>query len=76
MKLYHRQHVFLQIISGNNKDTIAANYSKDGLKVLKHITFDQPLEMAIQSEIENVARFVEKRVGDGTTSLFISILEI
>lgn len=65
-----------QIISGNNKDTIAANYSKDGLKVLKHITFDQPLEMAIQSEIENVARFVEKRVGDGTTSSVILSAEI
>lgn len=65
-----------QIISGNNKDTIAANYSKDGLKVLKHITFDQPLEMAIQSEIEDVARFVEKRVGDGTTSSVILSAEI
>ena len=65
-----------QIISGNNKDTILANYSKDGLKVLKHIIFDQPLEMAIQSEIEDVARFVEKQVGDGTTSSVILSAEI
>ena len=65
-----------QIISGNSKETIAANYSKDGLKVLKHIIFDQPLEMAIQSEIEDVARFVEKQVGDGTTSSVILSSEI
>lgn len=65
-----------QIISGNSKETIAANYSKDGLKVLKHIIFDQPLEMAIQSEIEDVARFVEKQVGDGTTSSVILSAEI
>lgn len=65
-----------QIITGNNKETIQANYSKDGLKVLKHITFDQPLEMAIQSEIENVARFVELQVGDGTTSSVVLSAEI
>lgn len=65
-----------QIITGSNKETIQANYSKDGLKVLKHITFDQPLEMSIQSEIENVARYVELKVGDGTTSSVILSSEI
>lgn len=59
------------IVSGNNKETIKAEYSKDGLKVLKNITFNQPLEMAIHSEIEEIARFVEHQVGDGTTSSVI-----
>lgn len=64
------------IVSGNNKQTILSNYSKDGLKVLKHIIFSEPLEMAIQSEIENIARFVERKVGDGTTSSIILSSEI
>jgi chaperonin GroEL (HSP60 family) len=59
------------IVTGNNKQTIQANYSKDGLKVIKNITFNMPLEMAIHSEIEDIARFVEKQVGDGTTSSII-----
>ena len=60
-----------EIITGSNKDSILANYSKDGLKVLKSIQFDQPIEMAIQSEIVDIARFVERKVGDGTTSSVI-----
>ena len=59
------------IVTGNNKQTIQANYSKDGLKVVKNITFNMPLEMAIHSQIEDIARFVEKQVGDGTTSSII-----
>ena len=59
------------IVTGNNKQTIQANYSKDGLKVVKNITFNMPLEMAIHSEIVDIARFVEKQVGDGTTSSII-----
>ena len=60
-----------QIITGNNKDTILSNYSKDGLKVLKNIQFSEPLEMAIQSEVVDIAANVEKKVGDGTTSSVI-----
>ena len=59
------------IVTGNNKQTIQANYSKDGLKVVKNITFNMPLEMAIHSEIVDIARFVEHQVGDGTTSSII-----
>ena len=59
------------IVTGSDKNTILSNYSKDGLKVLKNITFNQPLEMAIHSEIEDIARFVEHQVGDGTTSSVI-----
>ena len=59
------------IVTGNNKQTIQANYSKDGLKVVKNITFNMPLEMAIHSQIEDIARFVEHQVGDGTTSSII-----
>ena len=59
------------IVSGNDKSTILSNYSKDGLKVLKNITFSEPLEMAIHSEIVDIAKFVEHQVGDGTTSSII-----
>ena len=59
------------IVTGNNKQTIQAAYSKDGLKVVKNITFNMPLEMAIHSEIVDIARFVEHQVGDGTTSSII-----
>ena len=59
------------IITGNNKQTISANYSKDGLKVLNSITFNKPLEMAICSQLVDIAKFVEHQVGDGTTSSII-----
>ena len=59
------------IITGSDASSVKATYSKDGLKVLKNIIFSQPIEMAIQSEIEDVARHVELKVGDGTTSTVI-----
>ena len=60
-----------EIITGNNLETIDTQYSKDGLNVLKKIIFSQPLEMSIQSEIYDVAHYVEHKVGDGTTSAVI-----
>lgn len=59
------------IVTGDSSQTILSNYSKDGLKVLKYIAFSQPLEMTIQSEMVDIAKFVEKEVGDGTTSSVI-----
>lgn len=59
------------IVTGDSSQTILSNYSKDGLKVLKYIAFSQPLEMSIQSEMVDIAKFVEKEVGDGTTSSVI-----
>jgi len=59
------------IVTGESSQTILSNYSKDGLKVLKYIAFSQPLEMTIQSEMVDIAKFVEKQVGDGTTSSVI-----
>ena len=59
------------IISGSNPADVSTTYSKDGLKVLKHIIFDSPIEMALQSELVEVCRYVEKMVGDGTTSAVI-----
>ena len=60
-----------EIITGNDAKSIKVEYSKDGLKVLKNIIYSQPIEMAIQSEIEEIARYVEHEVGDGTTSSVI-----
>ena len=59
------------ILKGNNKETILADYSKDGLKVLKSITFSNPIEMAIQTELVDVSHYVESKIGDGTTSAVI-----
>lgn len=56
------------ILSGSNKDTLVADYSKDGHKVLKHITYQDPIEMSIQSQLVDITHHVEHEVGDGTTS--------
>ena len=59
------------IVTGESSQTTLANYSKDGKKVLKYIAFNQPLEMAIQTEMLDIAEYVDKQVGDGTTSSVI-----
>lgn len=59
------------IVTGDSSQTIQSNYSKDGKKVLKYIAFNQPLEMAIQSEMVDIAEYVDNQVGDGTTSSVI-----
>lgn len=70
-KTYGPMGSYTKIISGNNKETIAADYSKDGLRVLKNIVFDQPIEYSIQSELREVCNYVDHEVGDGTTSAVI-----
>lgn len=60
-----------KIITGNNKETINAAYSKDGLKVLKNIAFSDPIEASIVNELVDITHHVEKEVGDGTTSTVI-----
>lgn len=70
-KTYGPMGSYTKIISGNNAETISADYSKDGLKVLKNIYFDQPIEFALQSELREVCDYVDHEVGDGTTSAVI-----
>lgn len=70
-KTYGPMGSYTAIISGTGKDTIQAEYSKDGLKVLKNILFDSPIELSLQSELRDVCQYVEKKVGDGTTSAVI-----
>lgn len=60
-----------KIITGNNASEINTSYSKDGLKVLKHIMSSKPIEMSIIEELIEITRSVEKEVGDGTTSTVI-----
>lgn len=60
-----------KIITGANRNDISTAYSKDGLKVLKHIMSSDPLEMSIIEELIEITRSVEKEVGDGTTSTVI-----
>ena len=70
-KTYGPMGSYTIILRGDNPQTIAAEYSKDGMKVLKNIIFDSPIEMSIQSEILEITRYVESKVGDGTTSAVI-----
>ena len=56
------------LITGSDKQSLKNEFSKDGRTVLKKILFSDPIEMAIQSEIEEIALYTDKEVGDGTTS--------
>ena len=67
-KTYGPMGSYTAIISGTGKDTIQAEYSKDGLKVLRNILFDSPIELSLQSELRDICDYVERKVGDGTTS--------
>ena len=62
---------YTKIITGNTKDSITSSYSKDGLKVLRNISSQGPIEMSIIEELIEITRHVEKEVGDGTTSTVI-----
>ena len=62
---------YTKIIKGSSKETITSVYSKDGLKVLNNIADAGPIEMSIIEEIIEITRYVEKEVGDGTTSTVI-----
>lgn len=71
IKTYGPMGSYTDILSGTTYSTLLSDYSKDGLKVLKHIIFDQPIEMAIQTEIRDICQYVDKNIGDGTTSAVI-----
>lgn len=59
------------ILRGSSDADIVAEYSKDGNKIIKNIKYQYPIEMAIKSEIENATRYIEKTVGDGTSSVVV-----
>ena len=59
------------IIRGNSDADIVAEYTKDGNKIIKNVKYQEPIEMAIKSEIENATRHIEKTVGDGTSSIVV-----
>ena len=64
------------ILTGNDAQTIVANYSKDGHKCLKHVLYNYPIELSIQSQLIDVVSHVDKEVGDGTTSATLLSAEI
>lgn len=64
------------ILTGNDAQTIVANYSKDGHKCLKHVLYNNPIELSIQSQLIDVVSHVDKEVGDGTTSATLLSAEI
>lgn len=59
------------VIRGSSEADIVAEYTKDGNKIIKNIKYQEPIEMAIKSEIENATRHIEKTVGDGTSSIVV-----
>lgn len=59
------------VIKGSSEADIIAEYTKDGNKIIKSIKYQEPIEMAIKSEIENATRHIEKVVGDGTSSVVV-----
>lgn len=62
---------YTAILKGDDYRTTSMEYSKDGKKVLSHYLYSNPIEACIKSEIEEIARYVEKIVGDGTTSAIL-----
>ena len=59
------------IIKGDNDTNINVAYSKDGNTIIKNTKYQYPIEMAIKSEIENATRRIERKVGDGTSSIVV-----
>lgn len=59
------------ILKGMSSDMLIADYTKDGNQLVKHIKYAGPLEMSIQTEIEQVTRSIEKLVGDGTSTAVV-----
>ena len=59
------------VIRGSSEADIVAEYTKDGNKIIKSVKYQEPIEMAIKSEIENATRHIEKVVGDGTSSVVV-----
>lgn len=59
------------ILKGNSDASLVAEYTKDGHNILKNIKFQNPIEMSIQSDIEEITRHVEATVGDGTSTAVI-----
>ena len=62
---------YTSIMTGEDNATAQMIFSKDGKKVLHHIILSNPIEACLKSEIEEITRHVEKKVGDGTTSAVI-----
>ena len=46
-------------------------YSKDGYTILKHLSFKDPIERRVRDDLEEVTRYIVKKVGDGTTSAVV-----
>lgn len=50
------------IIKGSTPDSTSVTYSKDGHTVLKNIKYAYAIETSIQSELEEITRYMEKEV--------------
>lgn len=46
-------------------------YTKDGHTILKHLSFKDPIENTVRSDLEELTTYIVKTVGDGTTSAII-----
>lgn len=59
------------ILKGADSASLIAQYSKDGNRIIKNISYSNPIEMSIQSEISDITRQVERVVGDGTSTAVV-----
>ena len=59
------------ILRGNTEQDLVTEYSKDGNKIIKHIKYQNPIEMSVKAEVENATRHIEKTVGDGTSTVVV-----
>lgn len=61
------------IIKGKSTDSnnIITEYSKDGKTVANSLNYAYPVEAAISSEICDITDYLEKTVGDGTTTAVV-----
>ena len=59
------------ILRGNSDADLVAEYTKDGNKIIRNIHYLNPIEAAIKSEIENATSTIEKKVGDGTSTVVL-----
>ena len=59
------------VLRGNSDADLVAEYTKDGNKIIRNIHYLNPIEAAIKSEIENATSTIEKKVGDGTSTVVL-----
>lgn len=59
-----------------NSNNIVVEYTKDGYTIVKNLKFTYPIERSVQEMLTNLAHYIVKTVGDGTTSAVLLCNEL